>query len=105
MDQPLLFVDTSDDAVRDTVRALGGAKVVGPLLWPTKKPDQAERNLLDCLNANNARELSGTSRPALYSARMPRFSSNSPSAMTECSGVLRYCGLAGCSITVFISIV
>jgi hypothetical protein len=58
MDQPQLFVDTSDDAVRDTVRALGGAKVVGPKLWPAKKPDQAERNLLDCLNPNNPRELS-----------------------------------------------
>jgi hypothetical protein len=56
--QPALFVDTSEDAVRDTVRGLGGAKVVGPALWPAKKPDRAERDLLDCLNANNPRELS-----------------------------------------------
>jgi hypothetical protein len=58
MNQPQLFVETSDDAVRDTVRALGGAKFVGPLLWPAKKQDRAERDLLDCLNPNNPRELS-----------------------------------------------
>lgn len=56
--QPQLFIESSDDAVRDTVRALGGAKVVGPVLWPVKKPDRAERDLLDCLNPNNPRELS-----------------------------------------------
>lgn len=56
--QPALFVDSSDDAVRDTVRGLGGAKAVGPLLWPAKKADRAEKDLLDCMNANNPRELS-----------------------------------------------
>jgi hypothetical protein len=55
--QPSLFVDSSEDAVRDTVRALGGAKIVGPL-WPAKKPDRAEKDLLDCMNPNNVRELS-----------------------------------------------
>lgn len=55
--QTPLFVDTADDAVRDTVRALGGPKKVGPLLWPAKKPDRAEKDLDDCLNRNNARKL------------------------------------------------
>jgi hypothetical protein len=57
MEQPPLFVDTSDDAVRDTVRALGGCKKVGPLLWPTKDPGRAEKDLDDCLNPNNRRKL------------------------------------------------
>lgn len=52
-----LFVDTSNDAVRDTVRALGGPKVVAPQLWPSKKPDRAEKDLDDCLNPNNVRKL------------------------------------------------
>lgn len=58
LSQPPLFVESSDDAIRDTVRSLGGAKVVGPKLWPAKKPDRAEKDLLDCLNQNNPRELS-----------------------------------------------
>jgi hypothetical protein len=56
--QPSLFVDTSEDAIRDTVRGLGGAKVVGPLIWRSKPPGRAERDLLDCMNPNNPRELS-----------------------------------------------
>lgn len=55
--QPALFVDNADDAVRDTVRGLGGSKKVGPLLWPSKKPDRAEKDLDDCLNRNNNRKL------------------------------------------------
>jgi hypothetical protein len=55
---PPLYVDTSIEALDFTVRALGGAKEIGPKLWPAKKPDRAEKDLLDCLNPNNARELS-----------------------------------------------
>lgn len=38
------------DALVDVVKALGGSKQVGPLLWPEKTPDAAQRLLLDCLN-------------------------------------------------------
>lgn len=58
MNQIPLIVDNANDAVRDTVRAIGGTKVVGPLLWPTKKPEAAERYLDDCLNPNRDHKLS-----------------------------------------------
>lgn len=58
MNQIPLIVDNANDAVRDTVRALGGAKIIGPLLWPTKKPEAAERYLDDCLNPNREHKLS-----------------------------------------------
>lgn len=52
-----LIVDTINDAIRDTVRALGGSKMVGPQLWPTKKSERSEKDLDDCLNPNNPRKL------------------------------------------------
>ena len=39
-----------NDALVAAVKALGGSKVVGALLWPEKAPDAAQRLLLDCLN-------------------------------------------------------
>ena len=46
------------DAARDVVRRLGGAKKVGPQIWPDKTPDGAARYLLDCLNASRAERMS-----------------------------------------------
>ncbi|MCS4509157.1 hypothetical protein [Xylophilus ampelinus] len=46
------------DAARDAVKALGGAKKVGTLLWPDKTTDNAARYLLDCLNGQRAERLS-----------------------------------------------
>jgi hypothetical protein len=57
MDQIPLLVDTINDAIRDTVRALGGSKVIGPALWPTKKAEAAARYLDDCLNPNRDHKL------------------------------------------------
>lgn len=37
-------------ALVECVKALGGSKQVGPLLWPEKDPVSAQRQLLDCLN-------------------------------------------------------
>lgn len=45
------------DAVRSLVAALGGAKRVGPMLFPQKSPDAAWRYLLDCLNPNRDHDL------------------------------------------------
>jgi len=41
----------------EVVKALGGSKQVGPLLWPEKTPDAAQRLLLDCLNEDRPAHL------------------------------------------------
>lgn len=43
-------MDSMNDALISLVKALGGSKVVGPMLWPEKMADAAQRLLLDCLN-------------------------------------------------------
>ena len=43
-------MDSLNDALVECVKACGGSKQVGPLLWPEKSPDAAQRLLLDCLN-------------------------------------------------------
>ncbi|KZT13741.1 MAG: hypothetical protein V4843_02815 [Pseudomonadota bacterium] len=57
MNDPLLYEDELD-AAKDAVKALGGAKKVGPLIWPDKAPETAARHLLDCLNGSRAERLS-----------------------------------------------
>jgi hypothetical protein len=49
--------ETLNDACIDAVRALGGSKVVGPMLWPEKDPVAAARLLRDSLNENRAERL------------------------------------------------
>lgn len=56
MNDPLLYEDELD-AARDAVKHLGGAKKVGPMIWPDKTPDGASRYLLDCLNGQRAERL------------------------------------------------
>jgi hypothetical protein len=50
MHQEKLFFEDQEEALRDTIRALGGAKVVGHQLKPHMKPDAAGRWLNDTLN-------------------------------------------------------
>ena len=57
MNESLLYEDELD-AARDAVKHLGGAKRVGPLIWPDKSPEAASRHLHDCLNAGRAERLS-----------------------------------------------
>jgi hypothetical protein len=52
-----LLIDTINDAIRDTVRALG-PKMVAQALFPAKKPEAAERYLDDCLNPGREQKLS-----------------------------------------------
>lgn len=52
-----LFEDELE-AARDVVKHLGGAKKVGPMIWPDKTPDAAARHLHDCLNPHRAERLS-----------------------------------------------
>lgn len=56
MSDPALYEDELD-ALRETVRALGGPKKVGPLLWPDKKVETASRSLSDALNPNRDERL------------------------------------------------
>lgn len=53
----VLFEDDLD-ALAATIRALGGNKEVGALLWPDKKVDTAARLLSDCCNAGRSERLS-----------------------------------------------
>lgn len=52
MNQESLFYEDFYDAMRTAVMALGGAKKVGPLLWPEKSIDAARTRLLNCLKEN-----------------------------------------------------
>lgn len=49
-----------EDALKDAVRALGGAKAVGRELWPDKDADAAGRKLLDALNPSRDEKLEYT---------------------------------------------
>ncbi|GKS96931.1 hypothetical protein [Acidovorax sp. SUPP2825] len=53
----LLYEDELD-AARAAVTHLGGAKRVGPQIWPDKTPETAARYLHDCLNQGRAERLS-----------------------------------------------
>lgn len=56
-EQPRFFYEDVYDALKGAVGALGGAKVVGPLLWPQKPVSEAQRDILDCLNRDRPRKL------------------------------------------------
>lgn len=51
-------MDTLNDALISCIKAAGGSKQVGPVLWPEKAPDAAQRMLLDCLNEDRPAKLS-----------------------------------------------
>lgn len=51
-------MESINDALIEVVKALGGSKQVGCMLWPEKMPDAAQRALLDCLNPERAARLS-----------------------------------------------
>ena len=57
MQTELPFYEGPEDALRAAVQELGGAKKVGPLLWPDKSVDGASRLLLDCINSSRAEKL------------------------------------------------
>lgn len=50
-------METFNDALVEAVKALGGSKVVGPMLWPEKTLESAQRQLLDCLNPERPNRL------------------------------------------------
>lgn len=50
--------ESFNEALIDCVKAAGGSKQVGPLLWPEKTPESAQRMLLDCMNEDRPAKLS-----------------------------------------------
>ena len=58
MQAEMPIFDSPEDAVRGCAQALGGAKKVGPILWPDKPIEQATGLLLDCLNSDRPQKLS-----------------------------------------------
>lgn len=58
MSQPALFHESINDALRDLVAALGGAKAVGARMRPELPADHAGRWLADCLNDGRREHLS-----------------------------------------------
>lgn len=53
-----LIIDSLNDAIRDTARALG-VKRIAKELWPAKSEEEAARYLADCLNPDRPQKLSG----------------------------------------------
>lgn len=51
-------MESLNQALIACVTTCGGSKQVGPLLWPEKSPDAAQRMLLDCLNDDRPAKLS-----------------------------------------------
>jgi len=43
-------MESLNAALVECVKACGGSKKVGPLIWPEKNIESAQRQLLDCLN-------------------------------------------------------
>lgn len=57
MNQQQLFYEDIFECVKAAVQHAGGAKEVGPKLWPTKSVFQAQKQLLNCLNREEAQKL------------------------------------------------
>lgn len=58
MEQPALFHESLNDAMRAAVAAMGGVKSVGARMRPEMAPDHAGRWLADCLNGDRREHLS-----------------------------------------------
>lgn len=58
MDQPALFHESINEALRELIAALGGVKVVGVRMRPEMPADHAGRWLADCLNSDRREHLS-----------------------------------------------
>lgn len=50
-------METINDALIQAVKACGGSKTIGAMLWPELLADAAQRKLLDCLNPERPHHL------------------------------------------------
>lgn len=57
MQQTPLFCENINEAIREAVKALGGAKAVGGKMRPEMLADEAGRWLSDCLNSDRREKL------------------------------------------------
>lgn len=55
---PELFYESWEEALKDDIKALGGTKVVGKLLWADLEVDHARNRLNDRLNTDRRERLS-----------------------------------------------
>ncbi|URF05462.1 hypothetical protein [Cupriavidus campinensis] len=55
--QEKLFYESVYEAIGEVVRAAGGTKKVGAMLWPEKSADAAGAMLKDCLNPDRREKL------------------------------------------------
>jgi hypothetical protein len=62
--------DSMNEALIECVKACGGSKQVGPLLWPEKTPEAAQRLMLDCLNEDRPAHL--TPEQCMHIMRLAR---------------------------------
>ena len=53
-----MHYETINEALIACIKACGGSKTVGPLLWPEKPAEAAQRLILDCLNEERPAKLS-----------------------------------------------
>ncbi len=54
---PSLFHESLNEAIKDCINAVGGAKAVACRLWPEKTPEASHRLLLSCLNDDRPEHL------------------------------------------------
>jgi hypothetical protein len=57
---PELFYESWEEALKDDIKALGGTKAVGKMLWPDLDIDLARNRLNDRLNTDRRERLSDT---------------------------------------------
>lgn len=50
-------MDSLNSVLVECIKACGGPKQIGPLLWPEKSPESAQRLILDCLNEDRSAHL------------------------------------------------
>lgn len=53
-----MLPESLNDAYVEAIKALGGSKVMGVELWPSKGVEAAQRHLLACLNPDRHEKLS-----------------------------------------------
>lgn len=67
MQAEMPFYEEAKDALKAAIQALGGTKVVGPMMWPDKDPMKAAALLSDCINPNRSEKLEITQIMLIFS--------------------------------------
>jgi hypothetical protein len=87
---PELFYESWEEALKDDIKALGGTKTVGKLLWPDLDIDPARNRLNDRLNPERRERLSDTQeRLVMRLAREARGFSAAMCYLTDDTGFER----------------